>query len=230
MASVSVLVFVDFRGAQDNWWCTCTSRPQNSLSFAYISWHLVLKTLQPSCKPGPQIEVQIDSQCKTCHQSQDSSSTQMSECFPKEASWRGFCCTTQLQVSMRSSQCRYKPFLVAEVTLNDPNQSQGGNIDPANSEKGAAFKQLAGFLGEKNDRDQGLSMTTPVFNKSKQGVMQFYIGEGYKVRTLANKQCYAISVLSNTKGLGLSNGAGWATCMSFWSSFHANVVLSILLG
>lgn len=68
------------------------------------------------------------------------------------------------------------------MTLNDPKQSEGGNIDPADSDKGAAFKQLAGFLGEKNDRGQGLSMTTPVFNKSKQGVMQFYIGEGYKVR------------------------------------------------
>ena len=77
---------------------------------------------------------------------------------------------------------RYKPFLVAEVNLNDPAQSQGGNIDPAESDKASAFKQLAGFLGKKNDRGQGLSMTTPVFNKSKQGVMQFYIGEGYKVR------------------------------------------------
>lgn len=75
---------------------------------------------------------------------------------------------------------RYKPFLVAEVKLNDPAQSQGGNIDPAESDKASAFKQLAGFLGKKNDRGQGLSMTTPVFNKSKQGVMQFYIGEGYK--------------------------------------------------
>ncbi len=77
--------------------------------------------------------------------------------------------------------CRYKPFLVAEVKLNDPSQPEGGNIDPADSDKASAFKQLAGFLGEKNDRGQGLSMTTPVFNKSKQGVMQFYIGEGYKV-------------------------------------------------
>ena len=102
--------------------------------------------------------------------------------FPRESYWHAFPFTTQLQVLIRSFQCRYKPFLVAEVTLNDPNQSQGGNIDPADSDKGAAFKQLAGFLGEKNDRDQGLSMTTPVFNKSKQGVMQFYIGEGYKVR------------------------------------------------
>ncbi|DBB10265.1 TPA: hypothetical protein ACH3X3_001830 [Trebouxia sp. C0006] len=75
---------------------------------------------------------------------------------------------------------RYKPFLVAEVKLNDPKQSEGGNIDPAESDKASAFKQLAGFLGKKNDRSQGLSMTTPVFNKSKQGVMQFYIGEGYK--------------------------------------------------
>lgn len=93
-----------------------------------------------------------------------------------------FSCNTQLRVLIRSLLCRYKPFLVAEVTLNDPKQSEGGNIDPADSDKGAAFKQLAGFLGEKNDRGQGLSMTTPVFNKSKQGVMQFYIGEGYKVR------------------------------------------------
>ena len=77
--------------------------------------------------------------------------------------------------------CRYKPFLVAEVTLNDPAQPEGSNIDPAESDKGTAFKQLAGFLGKKNERGQGLSMTTPVFSKSKQGVMQFYIGEGYKV-------------------------------------------------
>lgn len=79
---------------------------------------------------------------------------------------------------------RYKPFLVAEVKLNDPAQPKGGNIDPAGTDKGSAFKQLAGFLGEKNERGQELSMTTPVFNKSKQGVMQFYIGEGYKVRLL----------------------------------------------
>lgn len=76
---------------------------------------------------------------------------------------------------------RYKPFLVAEVKLNDPAQPKGGNIDPVEADKASAFKQLAGFLGEKNDRGQSLSMTTPVFNKSKQGVMQFYIGEGYKV-------------------------------------------------
>ncbi|KAL3159386.1 hypothetical protein ABBQ38_009817 [Trebouxia sp. C0009 RCD-2024] len=75
---------------------------------------------------------------------------------------------------------RYKPFLVAEVTLNDSAQPKGSNIDPAESDKGTAFKQLAGFLGKKNERGQGLSMTTPVFSKSKQGVMQFYIGEGYK--------------------------------------------------
>ena len=84
---------------------------------------------------------------------------------------------------------RYKPFLVAEVKLNDPKQSKGGNIDPAESDKASAFKQLAGFLGEKNDRGQGLSMTTPVFNKSKQGVMQFYIGEGYKVRPADARGC-----------------------------------------
>ena len=76
---------------------------------------------------------------------------------------------------------RYKPFLVAEVKLNDPAQPKGSNIDPVEADKASAFKQLAGFLGEKNDRGQSLSMTTPVFNKSKQGVMQFYIGEGYKV-------------------------------------------------
>ena len=70
---------------------------------------------------------------------------------------------------------------MAEVNLNDPAQPKGSNIDPAGADKGSAFKQLAGFLGEKNERGQELSMTTPVFNKSKQGVMQFYIGEGYKV-------------------------------------------------
>ncbi len=84
---------------------------------------------------------------------------------------------------------RYKPFLVAEVKLNDPKQPEGGNIDPAESDKASAFKQLAGFLGKKNDRGQGLSMTTPVFNKSKQGIMQFYIGEGYKVRPADAKNC-----------------------------------------
>jgi len=84
---------------------------------------------------------------------------------------------------------RYKPFLVAEVKLNDTKQSEGGNIDPAGSDKASAFKQLAGFLGKKNDRGQGLSMTTPVFNKSKQGVMQFYIGEGYKVRPADARDC-----------------------------------------
>lgn len=73
--------------------------------------------------------------------------------------------------------------MVAEVTLNDPAQKDGGNIDPAEADKGAAFKQLADFLGKKNERGQGLSMTTPVFSKSKQGVMQFYIGEGYQVRS-----------------------------------------------
>lgn len=67
------------------------------------------------------------------------------------------------------------------MTLNDSAQPKGSNIDPAESDKGTAFKQLAGFLGKKNERGQGLSMTTPVFSKSKQGVMQFYIGEGYKV-------------------------------------------------
>ena len=101
-----------------------------------------------------------------------------------------------MQALITSFQCRYKPFLVAEVTLNDPNQSESGNIDPADSDKGAAFKQLAGFLGEKNNRGQGLSMTTPVFNKSKQGVMQFYIGEGYKVSPSAKKHGCGFSVLS----------------------------------
>ena len=67
------------------------------------------------------------------------------------------------------------------MTLNDPAQPEGSNIDPAASDKGTAFKQLAGFLGKKNEPGQGLSMTTPVFSKSKQGVMQFYIGEGYEV-------------------------------------------------
>ena len=75
------------------------------------------------------------------------------------------------------------------MKLNDPKQSEGGNIDPAESDKASAFKQLAGFLGKKNDRSQGLSMTTPVFNKSKQGVMQFYIGEGYKVRPADARSC-----------------------------------------
>ncbi len=75
------------------------------------------------------------------------------------------------------------------MKLNDPKQSKGGNTDPAESDKASAFKQLAGFLGEKNDRGQGLSMTTPVFNKSKQGVMQFYIGEGYKVRPADARVC-----------------------------------------
>ncbi len=84
---------------------------------------------------------------------------------------------------------RYNPFLVAEVELNDPKQSEGGNIDPAESDKASAFKQLAGFLGKENDRGQGLSMTTPVFNKTKQGVMQFYIGEGYKVRPADAELC-----------------------------------------
>ena len=89
--------------------------------------------------------------------------------------------------------CRYKPFLVAEVKLNDPSTAEGSNIDPAAADKGSAFKQLAGFLGKKNERGQELSMTTPVFNKSKQGVMQFYIGEGYKVslRCSACKCCLA---------------------------------------
>lgn len=81
------------------------------------------------------------------------------------------------------------------MTLNDPSQPEGSNIDPAESDKGTAFKQLAGFLGKKNDRGQGLSMTTPVFNKSKQGVMQFYIGEGYKVSSRAKKHGYIFSML-----------------------------------
>ena len=75
---------------------------------------------------------------------------------------------------------RYKPFLVAEVQLNEPGSQNGDGVDPVEADKASAFK-LAGFLGEKNERGQKLSMTTPVFNKSKQGVMQFYIGEGYKV-------------------------------------------------
>ena len=77
---------------------------------------------------------------------------------------------------------RYKPFLVAEVQLNEPGSQNGDGVDPVEADKASAFKQLAGFLGEKNERGQKLSMTTPVFNKSKQGVMQFYIGEGYKVK------------------------------------------------
>lgn len=78
--------------------------------------------------------------------------------------------------------CRYKPFLVAEVKLDAKGHTaNNGNTDPVESDKASAFKQLAGFIGKKNDRGEGLSMTTPVFNKTKQGVMQFYIGEGYKV-------------------------------------------------
>ena len=70
---------------------------------------------------------------------------------------------------------------MAEVQLNEPGRQDGNDVDPVEADKASAFKQLAGFLGEKNDRGEKLSMTTPVFNKSKQGVMQFYIGEGYKV-------------------------------------------------
>lgn len=132
-----------------------------------------------------------------------------------------FSCKAQLQVLIRSFQCRYKPFVVAEVTLNDPNQS-GGNIDPADSDKGAAFKQLAGFLGEKNDRDQSLSMTTPVFNKSKQGVMQFYIGEGYKVRPPAKKHGFVFSVLSVPMNVTFSRLLGWVTS-------QLGVVMTIML-
>lgn len=86
--------------------------------------------------------------------------------------------------------CRYKPFLVAEVKLDSKGQSaDNGNTDPVESDKASAFKQLAGFIGKKNDRGEGLSMTTPVFNKTKQGVMQFYIGEGYKVDSVQVLLC-----------------------------------------
>ena len=72
--------------------------------------------------------------------------------------------------------------MVAEVKLDAKGHTaNNGNTDPVESDKASAFKQLAGFIGKKNDRGEGLSMTTPVFNKTKQGVMQFYIGEGYKV-------------------------------------------------
>ena len=74
------------------------------------------------------------------------------------------------------------------MKLNDKGKSaNNGNTDPVESDKASAFKQLAGFLGKKNDREEGLSMTTPVFSKTKQGVMQFYIGEGYKVSNIEDE-------------------------------------------
>lgn len=79
---------------------------------------------------------------------------------------------------------------MAEVKLNDQNH-RDGYTDPVEADKASAFKQLAGFLGEKNSKSEKLSMTTPVFNKTKQGVMQFYIGEGYKV----NLSCQILTVL-----------------------------------
>ena len=66
--------------------------------------------------------------------------------------------------------------MVEEVKLNDQSH-RDGYTDPVEADKASAFKQLAGFLGEKNSKSEKLSMTTPVFNKTKQGVMQFTLGK-----------------------------------------------------
>ena len=76
------------------------------------------------------------------------------------------------------SPCRYKPFLIAEVSRS---ASGKGAEDPTGGDKGSAFKTLAGYLGKGNDRGQEIKMSTPVFSDRNKGTMQFYLGEGFKV-------------------------------------------------
>ena len=61
--------------------------------------------------------------------------------------------------------------------------SSSGQKPGPSGEGGSAFNALAGYIFGKNDRQQKMSMTTPVFTDS-QGKMQFVVST-QQVRVLA---------------------------------------------
>lgn len=93
---------------------------------------------------------------------------------------RPLMCSCALHVGMlmfKPTWCRYEPFLVAETVMEQA--SQGAPVSAVGSGR-SAFNALAGYIFGKNEREERMKMTTPVFSDS-QGRMQFVIGRTYKV-------------------------------------------------
>ena len=66
----------------------------------------------------------------------------------------------------------YEKFFVAETSLN----SNTGSAKMEDSEAGQAFNRLAGYIFGKNERNEKMEMTTPVFSNKNQK-MQFVVEE-----------------------------------------------------
>jgi len=66
----------------------------------------------------------------------------------------------------------YETFFVAETTVN----SNTGSAKMEDSEAGQAFNRLAGYIFGKNEQNEKMEMTTPVFSNKNQK-MQFVVEE-----------------------------------------------------
>ena len=66
----------------------------------------------------------------------------------------------------------YEKFFVAETTVN----SNTGSAKMEDSEAGQAFNRLAGYIFGKNEQNEKMEMTTPVFSNKNQK-MQFVVEE-----------------------------------------------------
>lgn len=73
----------------------------------------------------------------------------------------------------------YPPFLVAETNMDrTPSSGVEGGVNPAGAGNNA-FNTLAGYIFGKNEGEEKMAMTTPVFTTDT-GRMQFVIGNKYK--------------------------------------------------
>ena len=70
--------------------------------------------------------------------------------------------------------------------------SSSGQLPTPSGEGGGAFNALAGYIFGKNDRQQKMSMTTPVFTDS-QGKMQFVVST-QQVSVLLNPSAVSIAL------------------------------------